>query len=98
VLQYEENGTLLPPRAGITIVEDSEMDSAYRAAGIEHGVTTAQTLIATGYRNRLLLKLAPDQSSEHDDPPETTGDGTPVEQRAPANSSTRASWYAVTGS
>ena len=43
----------------VVIVEESELDCAYTAAGIPHRVTTAQYLISQGYCNPFLFKLAP---------------------------------------
>jgi hypothetical protein len=58
VLFYDENGTLLPPLADIVIVQGSEIDRLYIEAGIEHATTPASELLAHGYCNEFLLKLA----------------------------------------
>jgi hypothetical protein len=57
-LFYDPDGKLLPPLPEIVIVEGSAIDQAYSDAGIEHRVTSAQSLIAKGYCNPFLLKLA----------------------------------------
>jgi hypothetical protein len=58
VLFYDENGTLLPPLDGIVIVKGSEVDRLYNEAGIQHTTTPASDLLAQGYCNEFLLKLA----------------------------------------
>ena len=58
-LFYDADGKLQPPQPDIVIVDDSELDRAYTAAGIPHRVTSAQYLIAQGYCNPFLFKLAP---------------------------------------
>jgi hypothetical protein len=57
-LFYDGEDKLLPPRPEIVIVEGSPIDQAYTAAGIEHRVTSPQALLAEGYCNPFLLKLA----------------------------------------
>jgi hypothetical protein len=57
-LCFGEDGKLLPPRSEIIIVEGSSLDREYAAAGIAHSVTTPESLIAQGYVNPFLLKLA----------------------------------------
>jgi hypothetical protein len=57
-LFYDADGKLQPPRPDVVIVDDSEIDRAYGEAGIPHRVTSAEYLIAQGYRNPFLLKLA----------------------------------------
>ena len=61
---YDADGKLLPPLPEIVIVEGSPIDQAYSDAGIEHGVTSAQSLIAKGYCNPFLLKLATPAESD----------------------------------
>jgi hypothetical protein len=46
------------------IVEGSAIDQAYSDAGIEHRVTSTQSLIAKGYCNPFLLKLASTAQSD----------------------------------
>jgi len=58
VLFYDENGTLLPPLADIVIVQGSEVDCLYTEAGIEHATTPASELLAQGYCNEFLLRMA----------------------------------------
>jgi len=57
-LFYGADGQLLPPLPEIVIVEGSPIDQAYTDAGIEHRVISAQSVIAKGYCNPFLLKLA----------------------------------------
>lgn len=57
-LFYDADDKLLPPSPEIVIVEGSPIDKAYWDAGIEHRVTSPQSLIAKGYCNAFLLKLA----------------------------------------
>jgi hypothetical protein len=63
-LFYDADGKLLPPLPEIVIVEGSPIDKAYSEAGIEHPVTSPQALIAKGYCNPFLLKLATPAQSE----------------------------------
>jgi hypothetical protein len=63
-LFYDGEDKLLPPRPEIVIVEGSPIDQAYTDAGIEHRVTSPQALLAEGYCNPFLLKLA--TPTEHD--------------------------------
>lgn len=58
-LFYDSDGSLLPPQPDIVIVDDSELDRAYTAAGIRHQVTSAEFLIKQGFCNAFLFKLAP---------------------------------------
>jgi len=58
VLFFDENGTLLPPLDGIVIVKGSEVDRLYNEAGVQHATTPASDLLAQGYCNEFLLKLA----------------------------------------
>jgi len=58
VLFYDENGTLLPPLADNVIVQGSEVDCLYTEAGIEHATTPASELLAQGYCNEFLLRMA----------------------------------------
>jgi hypothetical protein len=57
-LFYGADGQLLPPLPEIVVVNGSPIDQAYTDAGIEHHVTSAQSLLAKGYCNPFLLKLA----------------------------------------
>jgi hypothetical protein len=43
----------------VTRQDDSELDRAYNAAGIPHRVRSPECLIAEGYCNPFLFKLAP---------------------------------------
>jgi hypothetical protein len=63
-LFYDADGKLLPPLPEIVIVEGSSIDKAYSDAGIEHRVTSPQSLIAKGYCNPFLLKLATPAESD----------------------------------
>ena len=63
-LFYGADGKLLPPLPEIVIVDGSPIDQAYTDAGIEHRVTSAQSLIAKGYCNPFLLKLATPAESD----------------------------------
>ena len=63
-LFYDADGKLLPPLPEIVVVEGSPIDQAYTDAGIEHRVTSAQSLIAKGYCNPFLLKLATPAESD----------------------------------
>lgn len=63
-LFYGADGRLLPPLPEIVIVEGSAIDQAYSDAGLEHRVTSAQSLIAKGYCNPFLLKLATPAESD----------------------------------
>ena len=58
ILFYAEDKTLLPPLADIVIVEGSSVHRAYQEAGIEVDAVPAGELIAQGYCNDFLLKLA----------------------------------------
>ncbi len=58
VLFYDEDGRLLPPLDGIVIVEGSEVDRLYNEAGIQHATTPASDLLAQGYCNEFLLRMA----------------------------------------
>ena len=55
---YDDDGRLLPPLEGIVIVAGSSADRTYNEAGIAHATTPASHLIAEGYCNDFLLKLA----------------------------------------
>ncbi len=57
-LFYDGDGRLLPPLPEMVIVEGSPIDKAYSDVSIEHRVATPQSLIAKGYCNSFLLKLA----------------------------------------
>jgi hypothetical protein len=57
-LFYDADDKLMPPLPQIVIVEGSPIDQAYTEAGFAHEVTSAQSLIARGYCNPFLLKLA----------------------------------------
>jgi hypothetical protein len=63
-LFYGADGKLLPPLPEIVVVNGSPIDRAYTDAGIEHRVTSAQSLIAKGYCNPFLLKLATPAESD----------------------------------
>ena len=63
-LFYDAEDKLLPPLPEIVIVEGSPIDQAYTEAGIEHRVTSPQSLIAKGYCNPFLLKLATPAESD----------------------------------
>jgi hypothetical protein len=63
-LFHDADGKLLPPLPGIVIVEGSPVDKAYSDAGIEHPVTSPQSLIAKGYCNSFLLRLATPADSD----------------------------------
>ena len=63
-LFYGADGKLLPPLPEIVVVNGSPIDQAYTDAGIEHRVTSAQSLIAKGYCNPFLLKLASPAESD----------------------------------
>jgi hypothetical protein len=63
-LFYGPDGELLPPLPEIVIAEGSPIDQAYSDAGIEHRVTSGQSLIAKGYCNPFLLKLATPAESD----------------------------------
>jgi hypothetical protein len=63
-LFYDGDGKLLPPLPEIVIVEGSPIDQAYNDAGIEHRVTSPQSLVGKGYCNPFLLKLAGPEESD----------------------------------
>jgi hypothetical protein len=63
-LFYDADGRLQPPQPDIVIVDDSELNRAYNAAGIPHRTTSAPYLIAQGYCNPFLLKLATPAESD----------------------------------
>ena len=55
---YDDDNRLLPPLDGIVIVNGSSADRLYNEHGIDHATTPASDLIAQGYCNEFLLKLA----------------------------------------
>ncbi len=55
---YDEDGRLLPPLDGIVIIAGSSADRLYNEAGIAHATTPASDLLAQGYCNELLLRMA----------------------------------------
>ncbi len=77
-LFYDADGKLLPPRPDIVIVEESELDRAYTAAGISHRVWTPEYLIKQGYCNSFLFKLAPWVSPPSRQPEPTPAPVSPV--------------------
>ncbi len=60
-LFYDADGKLRPPQPDVVIVDNSEIDRAYTAAGIPHRVSSAEHLIRQGYCNPFLLKLVTPQ-------------------------------------
>ena len=61
---YDADDKLLPPLPEIVIVEGSPIDQAYTGAGFDHRITSARSLIAKGYCNPFLLKLATPAESD----------------------------------
>jgi hypothetical protein len=57
-LFYDEDGRLLPPLDGIVIVQGSSVDRLYNEAGIQHPTTPASDLLAQGFCNEFLMRMA----------------------------------------
>ena len=79
-LFYDADGKLQPPQPNVLVVEESELDRAYTAAGIPHRVSTAQFLI----RSRLLQSVSVQACAVDVGAGARTGSGLTIPQSKPA--------------